>query len=238
VWCWGSNTRGQLGRSPSTSPGAPLVVDKVAAATSVVAGTDFACARLAGDSTTGQISCWGWNYCGQLGDGKTDASPTPVLVGGLTNAVQVVASSSSSIASSCDPSATACARLADGKVACWGDNSMGVLGDPNYHPSWSTQPVYVAGLEGVAQIAAGSSFFCSIVGSVNGVKCWGYITSKWQSANAIPVGSLTNVTHLSAGTSHACALLYDGSVKCWGYNFFGQLGNGTIVDSATPVQAI
>jgi hypothetical protein len=115
---------------------------------------------------------------------------------------------------------------------------MGVLGDPNYHPSWSTQPVYVAGLEGVAQIAAGSSFFCSIVGSDHGVECWGYIIEQWQSPEAITVGNLTDVTNLSAGTSHACALLKDGSVKCWGNNRLGQLGRSTIVDSATPVQAI
>jgi alpha-tubulin suppressor-like RCC1 family protein len=247
VWCWGNNTIGQLGRSASTSPGAPSVVDKLAEANSVVAGTDFACALLSGVSS-GLISCWGGNHWGQLGDGLTDTSPTPVPVAGLTNAVQVVASASSLIPLSTD-GPTACARLADGKVACWGDNSMGALGDPSNTSSWSVQPANVAALEGVSELAAGSDFFCSIVsiGGVGGVKCWGWstngqlgpqVTVPDVSATPTPVMNLNNVTHLSAGTAHVCALLGSGSVYCWGYNLFGQLGNGTIVDSATPVQAI
>jgi alpha-tubulin suppressor-like RCC1 family protein len=44
---------------------------------------------------------------------------------------------------------------------------------------------------------------------------------------------LQNVTALALGTSHACALA-GGSVRCWGWNFYGQLGNGTTNDSATP----
>ena len=240
VWCWGNNTIGQLGRSASTSPGAPSVVDKVTEASSVVAGTDFACVV-----SSGLISCWGGNHWGQLGDGTTTPRTTPAsVVGGLTNAVQVVASGSILIPDSID-GPTACARLADGKVACWGDNLMGTLGDPSNSTSYSVQPVYVAALEGVSEIAAGSDFFCTIVAQ-GSVKCWGsntsgqlgpQVTGQDASATATPVQNLNNVTHLSAGTSHACALLGTGSVYCWGYNSSGQLGDGTTVKSATPVQA-
>ena len=51
---------------------------------------------------------------------------------------------------------------------------------------------------------------------------------------AIAIGASS--TQLATFEGHGCAVMQDGTVRCWGYNFYGQLGNGTIVDSSTPVQ--
>lgn len=79
VWCWGDNTWGQLGRTASGTPGAPMAIPGLAGITRVEAGTDFACAINAG----GALLCWGRNFYGQLGDGTTIDRSTPAPVRGL-----------------------------------------------------------------------------------------------------------------------------------------------------------
>jgi alpha-tubulin suppressor-like RCC1 family protein len=79
------------------------------------------------------------------------------------------------------------------------------------------------------------------------VKCWGSNvagqlgtgnTDLGFSSSVASVTNLTNVTSVAAGASHACALLANGAVYCWGANRSGQLGNGTTVSSATPIPVI
>lgn len=242
VFCWGNNAEGQLGRSSSGATGAPAIVNGVTSAIYVATGSNFSCALLA----NGQVSCWGWNYFGQLGDGTTTARPTAAAVSNLTNAVQVVATVDPSSSSSTVDGPTACTRLADSTVACWGDNSSGELGNPGIMSFYSEKPVTVAGLAGASDLAAGCDFFCSVI-SGGVVKCWGSNvagqlgtgnTDLGFSSSVASVTNLTNVTSVAAGASHACALLANGAVYCWGANRSGQLGNGTTVSSATPIPVI
>ena len=83
---------------------------------------------------------------------------------------------------------------------------------------------------------------CALVTS-GGVKCWGNnyygqlgngTYNNWPAP--VDVSGLNGgVTAISAGEQHTCALNGDGSIKCWGYNYWGQLGDGTIDDRITPV---
>jgi alpha-tubulin suppressor-like RCC1 family protein len=133
VACWGVNET-PFANIINDSTGQPLTgVDQVAIG-SEVSFPNHVCALM----TNGTVECWGSNGVGQLGDGTTTDSPTPVTVVGLngaktlTGAVQVVAGNGFN-----------CALLSNGTVACWGGNFAGQLGSSPSTLSSSSSPVAV-----------------------------------------------------------------------------------------------
>ncbi|WP_165371476.1 RCC1 domain-containing protein [Pseudolysobacter antarcticus] len=195
--------------------------------TQVAAGSFYTCAL----TPPGSVECWGQNSAGQLGNGSTSDAATPIAVSGLTDAVAIAAGS-----------AHACAVTVQGFVRCWGNNTRGQLGNGT-NTNQSTPVATIVG--SIASLAAGGSHTCGLTsGSV--VLCWGYnafgqlgdgtLTNK--NAPGLAVIGLTDVVAITAGTSHTCALTRAGAVKCWGSNVYGQLGDGTTTDSATPVAVI
>ena len=137
-----------------------------------------------------------------------------------------------------------CALIADGTVKCWGRNNYGQLGDGSN--TNSSTPVVVSSLSGVAAISAGANHMCALLTTVGTVKCWGYNgygqlgnNSTTNSSTPVVVSSLSGGAAIKAGGFHTCALLTTvGTVKCWGYNEYGQLGNNSTTDSSTPVSVI
>jgi len=121
VSCWGANELGQLGSgaaNPTPNP-SPTAVSNVTASY-LWAGANHACAIKRGG---GAIVCWGAGAKGQLGDGQprteaTSATPTPVPVSGITNAIAVGTGGDHS-----------CAPASTGTIQCWGDNARGQLGN-------------------------------------------------------------------------------------------------------------
>jgi alpha-tubulin suppressor-like RCC1 family protein len=191
-------------------------------------GEGFSCAL----TPVRAVKCWGGNSNGELGNGTTTNSATPVQVTGLTSGVQTISSGWSH----------SCAVTSVGAVQCWGDNDRFGLGDGT--TTNSATPVQVVGLSsGVQAISTGWSHLCAVT-SVGAVKCWGWNAigqlgdgTTTDSATPVQVVGLTSgVQAISTGWSHSCALLADGSVKCWGGNSNGELGDGTTTNSATPVQ--
>jgi len=135
-----------------------------------------------------------------------------------------------------------CVLTSAGGVKCWARNEYGQVGygDTALH----TTPVDVSGLtSGVAAIATGWYHTCALTFG-GGVKCWGHngrgqlgdesTTDHWTPVNVS--GLTSGVAAIAAGAEHTCALLsLGGGVKCWGYNNYGQLGDGVTTDSSIPI---
>ena len=181
-------------------------------------------------TTGGALSCWGYNKDGQLGLGDTVEAVSPSAVRGLDSGVRSVSVGGSST----------CALTEEGTVLCWGRNSSGQLGDTTRKNR--TRPVEVDGLgSGVAQISTGGEHACALT-TAGDVSCWGRNkygqlgdgTTKNRSKPTAVTRLDGEVTAISAGTSHTCALLGDGTVRCWGNNASGQLGDGTTKKRSRP----
>ena len=233
VKCWGYNDFGQLGDATSgTNRLTPVAVSGLSSGvTAISAGYFHSCALL----STGAVKCWGNNGFGQLGNDSGIQSLTPVAISGLSSGVTAISAGNRH----------SCALLSTGAVKCWGYNDFGQLGDGS--GIQSSTPVAVSGLSsGVTAISTLSSGFhtCALL-STGAVKCWGHnyygqlgdATSGTDRLTPVAVSGLSyGVTAISAGYQHTCALLSTGAVKCWGYNYSGQLGDATSgTDRLTPV---
>lgn len=203
-------------------------------------------ALTAGDISTcvlilnGEIDCWGSNEAGQLGDGSLDpgsfeSHPTPLKVAGIDSATQVSVSGGD-----------ACAVVSGGKIYCWGSALWGELGNESESPGRNPAPVEAKTTHEATQVSAGDNYTCAVLFSGH-VECWGYNAqgelgdgSTSNSLSGVTVTGLSGVTDLASGedadaTGHTCAVS-GGAVYCWGDNREGQLGDGTVKDSDTPVK--
>lgn len=233
IACWGFNEWSV----PATVSSSYRFVAAAAGATHHCAVTD-----------QGDVQCWGSNVDGQLGDGTTDDSFTPVSVPGVAHAVAVAGGSSH-----------ACALLDSGDVQCWGRAQGGQLGTGVVHSAGYREigkPATVSGALHAVAISAGNSNTC-VMGKDGSLRCWGAVyhgrtvggiafagfptplcgfgasTSDNPADNAdggVGDASDGGVEDLSidpgsivaSGWQHSCAIRPNGTVACWGNNDFGQ----------------
>jgi alpha-tubulin suppressor-like RCC1 family protein len=238
--CWGTNDFGQLGNGTTTPSTTPVTVPGLSNVKAIAAGpaatSAHSCALTNSDnskdcaSNACSVSCWGGNDAGQLGNGTTIGSTTPVAVNGLPNITAIAVGSRFT-----------CALDVSKNVWCWGANDVQQLGDGTT-VSRST-PAIVPGVSDATAIALGDSHVCALLSSGT-VTCWGSDEhgqlgdGNFNAAGSPPVsvtGLGSHATALGCGASHTCATFDDGSIDCWGSNGSGQLGDGSTVDRASPV---
>jgi alpha-tubulin suppressor-like RCC1 family protein len=147
-----------------------------------------------------------------------------------------------------------CARLSNGTAECWGANASGQLGIGG--TVVSKVPVTVPGLSGVGQVSAGGAFSCAVLtpGVKGTVKCWGANSSGQlgrgnKTLSSVPVtvlpsgstAALKGAASVATGDAFACAVVApgaNGTVRCWGKNSSGQLGDGTTTTRTKAVKVL
>ncbi len=232
VVAWGLNNAGQLGDGTSTQRTNPVSVTGLANVVQVAAG---GLPGYAGHSVAleadGSVWTWGYGKSGQLGLGSATTTPTPTKVTGLPAITQIAASGDNTYA-----------LAKDGSVWAWGDNSYGQIGNPNAKHT-QTSPLQVQ-LTGTASfIAAGGTHALALTSDGT---AWG-----WGNNNTGQLGdggacgktcdtptkitSLTDATVLAGGYVHSLAALSDGTMRGWGRNAEGELGDGTTTARLNPV---
>lgn len=229
VFCWGDNDFGELGDGTFAARSYAVNVAPLDDAVDIAAGERFSCAV----RSNGKVRCWGRNSHGQLGSGCSAASsPTPVTVPDIDDAVAITLGEYH-----------ACALRSDGTTACWGGAFAGeyVLGTPTVETT--DVPIPVVGLDDLVEISLNEAHTLALRadGTLFG---WGRNTSGeidhdatdyWLPSPVEVPFSPRRAPEIAAGEAHTCALAGDGTVRCFGANTHGQLGDGTVNASETPV---
>ena len=223
---------------------------KEGAVVAVASGDYHACALL----DDGRVKCWGWNVRGQLGLGdKLDRGDAANEMGNNLPAVSL-GTGKTAIAISAGVLHT-CALLSGGSVKCWGKNEFGQLGigdtsdrgdDPNEMGD-NLPEVNLGTAKTAVAVRASENHTCALL-TGGSVKCWGSpyggglgdLLKRGDDPNemgdnlpAVNLGTGKTAVAIETGAGHTCALLNDGSIKCWGGNSFGELGLGDTNDRGT-----
>jgi alpha-tubulin suppressor-like RCC1 family protein len=225
AYCWGYNGNGQLGNNSTTPSNAPVAVSGGLTFTSITGGISHTCG-VAGTA----LYCWGNDQLGQLGDDAPLAQklvPT-IVAGGL------------SWASVATGYYHTCGRTTAGDLYCWGWDGYGQLGNDATLAN-SPTPVVVAGGQTWGAVDAAYYQTCAVNAAGAGY-CWGYhdgrlgadtvaYTLNTAQGTPLPVFGALTWSSIKVGWDHSCGLTTTGVAYCWGYNYDGQFGNGSLLHS-------
>jgi len=258
VWCWGYDykafgNRGGLGTTV-VGNGEPAPVGNVSGITQLRGGEFHACGR----TMDGSLWCWGHNGMGQLGDGTTTSTASAVRVSGLSNVTQFDAGKQHTCALGTVNGTTTLYCWGRGGVKDRNNATQDGSRLGNGSVADSSVPVAVdlaaatAGGATVKQFSTGNYHSC-VVMSDDTVWCWGrnddgQLGDGTTTSSLVPVQVDLSAVTIGAGVTvdevscsdgrpkngNTCIRLSDGAVYCWGWNDFGQLGDGSTTSHATP----
>ena len=248
-----SNCTVSFSASPEPSPSPSVSMSPIPGGAEMVSVGGTGNCIVSGEG--GNVWCWGYNQTAVNGSAlgvNTDyyfqTVPAEVVGSGDSGFLSSITSVSAG--------GSYCALTSGGNVYCWGPNGSGQLG--NYtatnNQNSPVQVLAVGGsgfLSGISQVSVGGSFSCAL-SSTGHVYCWGDNTYGQLGYGAsggsvtIPVevsgvggsGFLSNISQITAGGMHACALSLSGNVYCWGSNGNGQIGNNSTTQANSPVEVV
>jgi len=183
-------------------------------------------AHTCGVAYDGRVFCWGSDNLGQLGNGTTAPSTTPVAVVGDERFTQVSGGGTFT-----------CALAIGGSAYCWGSSARGRLG-AGAQTTIAT-PVAVSGGGVFETLSAGWNHSCALTGDGVAV-CWGEDPAagdptRTTSPTPAAVAIGPTLVAASAGTAFTCGVTVDRLAYCWGSNAAGQLGTDAVAATAVPV---
>lgn len=221
LWCWGANYDGQIGDGTDGGINRKLEPTQISATdtwSEIAVGNYHVCAL----SDSGQLQCWGYGGDGQIGNGSW-TTPVNLPASVLNSDLPWLMVSAGDRHS--------CAIKSNNTLWCWGRGADGRLGD-GFTTDRNT-PTIVAGEW--SKVAAGGSHTCAIR-SDGALRCWGDNEfgqlgnglSGFGESSSLPdvVNSAVNWTDITAGSNFTCGIKLDGTLWCWGQNYFGQIGQG------------
>lgn len=226
LWMWGRNVYGELGDGTWDSRSEPVKVFD-SGVESISLGDGHSAAVM----DDGSLWVWGWNLHGQIGDGTTDNRNKPV---------KIIDSNVKSVSLGVTHSA---AIMDDGALWMWGSNDFGELGiglatgpclTPTKVIESDVKSVSLGGNYSAAVMNDGSLW----VWGIDSYGCLGNGESNKDNVLAPMKIIDSGVVSISLGTAHSAAVLQDGSLYAWGYNYYGQVGNDTTEDQHSPVKVI
>lgn len=235
AYCWGRQFEGNLGSGAPPGniegQGTPQLVAGNHGFTHFGIGNYHTCAITA----AGEAWCWGENGSGAMGSDTAElqGSPVPVKVAGEVVFQSLVAGLSHT-----------CGLSVTGKAYCWGDNTVGALGNGTGENTYLPTPVATDAT--YTQLASGLWSVCGLRPD-GGVECWGQ-NSSGALGNGSDEGAVAPVpgelpgghhfTQIDSYGSYTCGVELDQSIWCWGRNDLGQTGDGTYDTAYTPVQLV
>ena len=249
TYCWGGNSEGTVGDGTTTYRRHPVVIG-TGLGLQLPSTSTHTCALDPG----GHAFCWGPDPSGELGDGSPDYAnelrqtlPVAVAGGHVFTSIRTGRSHS-------------CAVDTNGDAYCWGDNGIGQLGRDtltntcylNAINRCSNQPILVAGGLKFAQVSASPWEHSCGVTTGGAAYCWGsngsgqlgvdsttdqcgFPTPYACSRVPVPVKGGVVFKSVSTGNYFTCGVSTSGDGYCWGYGYYGQLGNGAFNNSTSPV---
>jgi alpha-tubulin suppressor-like RCC1 family protein len=235
AYCWGRNANGVLGDGTVITRLTPVAVGGLSFL-KVAVGEYHSC----GLTTGKRAYCWGYGVQGQLGNGtRTAAQRSPVPVSGGMSFEEISAGDSHT----CGVRKLLLLGQTTYRAYCWGINHSGQIG--NGTTTNALTPVLVSGGHSFNRVSAGGFNTCALTSGTNKAYCWGNgghkigdgSTSLANRTRPVAVASTLAFRQISAGGTHACALVMDRSqrILCWGTNYYGQLGDGTLTHRSSPV---